>query len=195
MANPDLVRKALLALMGAKKQNKAVAGGQGIPAGPNELNRAEMGVRNARQDVQQVQGSDPLNNPFREGQNVSGTSSAGRFQGPHNPDDFVGGREPPYSDIPQGNPQRLRELDNAPSRASDDPPSIPGRFSDEAPGMRKAANAAEDSSGIEEQLIRRYEQLTGQPFNDELSMPEVQKVVDILTQGNKSAPSIDDIPF
>ena len=60
MASPAKIREALIKLMGAKKANREVMGGQGIPATLDDLNSAELGVRQARQQAREVQGVDPL---------------------------------------------------------------------------------------------------------------------------------------
>jgi|TARA_R110001583_G_scaffold972_1_gene8365 hypothetical protein len=60
MASPAKIREALIKLMGAKKANREVMGGQGIPATPDDLNSAELGVRQARQEARQAQSGDPL---------------------------------------------------------------------------------------------------------------------------------------
>tara|TARA_R110000744_G_scaffold133361_2_gene241713 strand:- start:1102 stop:1635 length:534 start_codon:yes stop_codon:yes gene_type:complete len=106
MANPDLVRKALMALMGAKKNN-AVATGKAQPtiaspavqAAQQNPPIASNQLRNARQNAQQVQGTDPLAQPI------------------------------------------------GPSRIPNDPPSIPGRFSDEAPTNRAFEQDRLEQSG------------------------------------------------
>ena len=79
MANPELIRKALLALLGAKRTNNATSAelaATGVNRDHPALPSSPERLRDARQDARQVQGSDPLVTSNAEFQ---GSPEAGTF--------------------------------------------------------------------------------------------------------------------
>jgi len=202
MANPALIRKALIKLMGAKQAN------QGAKPGPNVGSAIDLRMRRADADL--AQGDDPLANPFRENQYINperlrahnraivghpdadpnstirglaGTTKEGRTR--------TGDLDTDYPDFDQA---RFPE----PS-FGDDPPPIPGARS-EVPGSNEAITIFEQlmdqiaaGSDPDPRILQRLDQI--HPPLAEIVVLEAKSSLKSQQGGPNLFFGNDEIPF
>jgi|APSaa5957512535_1039671.scaffolds.fasta_scaffold167854_2 hypothetical protein len=181
MASPDQIRKALMALMGAKKGSQS-ANEAASAALPRTVNNqptfkakevADDRLAMHRQQAEDVQGVDPLAETAT--QNLAGQRAA-----PDNFEDFVGGREPAF----------VRDGTHR------DPARLPGRFSDQAPNLGPEVPGSNEAVTLFETVMQ------GNPGPETEQMlrrlAEINPDLHDIAQKNlfgSNIPGADDIPF
>ena len=175
MASPELVRKVLMKLLSAKKENRNVldAAREGtaeadlIPPGI-----AERNLTAARQQAKEVQDVDPLTEyqppEIRDPARLPGAI----HNNPHGPGQL---RETPE----QAATREAHEMSQVPERS--------------------ALHRGGEEFGESDYFINEFERLTNRtPTPEELADPEgIRRVVEVLQQGdaNIGRLDLDDVPF